>query len=163
MNRLTMRLNRSIFALLSALFVMLSVLLPGSATAADPLIQFETPEQTELYEELINEMRCLKCQNQTLADSAADLAGDLREEIADQVRAKQSREQITDYLLQRYGDFVLYRPRLTGANLFLWFGPFLLLAIGLFAGWRVIRQSKQHTVAEPDESALSRARSLLDD
>jgi len=76
------------------------------------------------------ELRCLVCQNQTIADSAAPLAVDLRNQIREQVRAGRSDDQIRAYMVERYGDFVLYRPPLKGTTLLLWIGPFALLLIG---------------------------------
>jgi len=80
--------------------------------------------------ELGEELRCLVCQNQTIADSAAPLAVDLRNQIREQVRAGRSDDQIRDYMVARYGDFVLYRPPLKGTTLLLWIGPFVLLLAG---------------------------------
>jgi len=77
------------------------------------------------------ELRCLVCQNQTIADSAAPLAIDLRNQIREQVRAGRSDDQIRDYMVARYGDFVLYRPPLKGTTLLLWIGPFALLLAGI--------------------------------
>lgn len=145
------------------------VLLPSItlwAQSAQKLVSFETPQQEQLYEVLLEDYRCLKCQNQNLADSAADLAGDLRNEIRDQVIAGKDRSQIDDYLVARYGDFVLYKPKLKPSTLVLWFGPFLLL---LVAGWYALKIVSGHrkliVSGEPqaDSESVTRARSLLDD
>ena len=134
--------------------------------AATKLVSFDSPEKELLYEELLQEYRCLKCQNQNLADSNADLAGDLRDEIRDQVIEGKSRGEIDDYLVARYGDFVLYKPRLKPATLVLWFGPFLLLAL---AGWYALRVAKSHRELSREapssevSEGRSEARSLLDD
>jgi len=80
--------------------------------------------------DLGEELRCLVCQNQTIADSAAPLAVDLRNQIREQVRAGRSDDQIRAYMVERYGDFVLYRPPLKGTTLLLWIGPFALLLVG---------------------------------
>jgi cytochrome c-type biogenesis protein CcmH len=97
------------------------------------------------------EVRCLVCQNETLADSRAGLALDLRREIREQMKAGKSDEEITAFLTDRYGDFVLYRPPLKPSTYPLWFGPFVLLAIGLFALYRALN----HWRTLPDVEPLS--------
>lgn len=87
-----------------------------------------------------HELRCLVCQNSTLADSDAPLAEDLRNEIRGQMRAGKSDQQIVDYLVARYGDFVRYRPPVNNATALLWFGPFLLLLTGAFVLYRVLKK-----------------------
>lgn len=93
-------------------------------TAADPALEKRVTDITA-------ELRCLVCQNQTIADSHAELAVDLKNQVRDMVNAGQSQQQIIDYMVQRYGDFVLYRPPVKTTTILLWVGPFLLLAIGL--------------------------------
>jgi len=87
-----------------------------------------------------HELRCLVCQNQTLADSDAPLAEDLRKEIRSQMRDGKSDKEVIDYLVERYGDFVLYRPPVNNITALLWFGPFLLLLIGGFILFRVLKK-----------------------
>ncbi len=89
---------------------------------------------------LSKELRCLQCQNQTLADSPAGLAADLRREIRVQMKAGKSDKEIIAFLTQRYGDFILYRPRVTFTTYLLWFGPFVLLLAGLYALFRFIKR-----------------------
>lgn len=93
--------------------------------------RFDDPKQQARYDALINELRCLVCQNQTIADSNADLALDLRNKVAEQIAAGRSDAEVVDYLTARYGDFVLYRPPVQANTILLWAGPFLLLAIGI--------------------------------
>lgn len=102
-----------------------------SAAAFAATVRFEDPERQARYENLINELRCLVCQNQTIADSNADLALDLRNKVAEQIAAGKTDAEIVAYLTARYGDFVLYRPPLQANTLLLWGGPFLLLFLGL--------------------------------
>jgi cytochrome c-type biogenesis protein CcmH len=97
------------------------------------------------------EVRCLVCQNETLADSRADLAVDLRREIREQMKAGRSDEQIVTFLTERYGDFVIYRPPLKPSTYLLWFGPFVLLAGGLVALFR----SLKHWPTLPNVQPLS--------
>lgn len=134
--------------------------------AATKLVAFDTLAQEELYKELLHEYRCLKCQNQSLAGSRADLAADLRNEIRDQIIEGKNRSEINDYLVARYGDFVLYKPAFKASTLVLWLGPFVLLAI---AGWYAFRVARGHRelnqTPAPTEASekVSQARSLLDD
>jgi cytochrome c-type biogenesis protein CcmH len=91
----------------------------------------EDPALEKRVRELSSELRCLVCQNQTLADSNAPLAVDLRNQVREQLKSGKSERDVVDYLVARYGDFVLYRPPLKASTVLLWGGPFLLLAIGL--------------------------------
>ena len=108
------------------------------------------------------ELRCLVCQNQTIADSHADLAVDLRNQVRTKLAAGESERQIKDFMVERYGDFVLYRPPLKATTVLLWVGPFALLALAAFALWRAIRQRAQRLAsAAPSDAELARARRLL--
>lgn len=136
--------------------------------AAEELLSFESAEQRQFFEELTHEFRCLKCQNQTIADSKADLAEDLRQEIYTMVIAGKDRTDITNYLVERYGDFVLYRPRMQATTYLLWFGPPLLLIIALYVAWQISRNRSRLSATDSSvESGLvsktdvEKARSLL--
>ncbi len=109
-------------------------LLVSSAHAIEPL-SFADGDQEVRYQELIEELRCLVCQNQNLADSDAPLAADLRAEVYGMLSQGQSDEQIVTFLVERYGDFVLYRPPVQKNTLLLWVGPalFFLLAVAAVA------------------------------
>jgi cytochrome c-type biogenesis protein CcmH len=107
---------------------------------------------------LAEELRCLVCQNQTIADSNAPLALDLRNQIRGQIAAGASDAQIREYMVDRYGDFVLYRPPLKATTLLLWGGPFLLLAIGIGVFVRVTRRSRGAQGAEPARTDADAAR-----
>lgn len=98
---------------------------------------------------LSQELRCLQCRNQTLAESPAGLAEDLRREIRVQIRAGKSDQEILAFLTQRYGDFILYRPRVTATTYLLWFGPFVLLLAGLVLLFRYIRQRRDSITEQP--------------
>jgi cytochrome c-type biogenesis protein CcmH len=110
-----------------------------AALAIDQDVRFEDPEKQARYERLISEVRCLQCQNQSIKDSNVSLAADLRREIARMIDEGQSDEQIADFLVTRYGEFALYRPRATGKTLALWLAPFLLVLLGGVALVRVVR------------------------
>ena len=92
---------------------------------------FSSPQHEQRYHTLIDELRCLVCQNQTIAESNADLASDLRREVYRMVEDDRNAEEIAGFMVARYGDFVLYRPPLQERTVLLWAGPFLLAAIGL--------------------------------
>ena len=98
---------------------------------------------------LSHELRCLQCQNQTLADSPAGLATDLRNEIRAQMKAGKSDEEIKTFLTQRYGDFILYKPRVTFTTYLLWFGPFVLLLGGLYVLYLYIKQRRELIPEQP--------------
>jgi cytochrome c-type biogenesis protein CcmH len=109
------------------------------AVAIDTGQAFDDPELQERYEKIIAEVRCLKCQNQTIKDSNAFLAGDLRREIRRMLEEGLNDEEIAEFLVARYGEFALYRPRLTGKTLILWLAPALLLLGGATVLWRVVQ------------------------
>jgi len=109
--------------------VMVPLMAPMTALAAEPL-SFASDEQEQRFKDLTEELRCAVCQNQSLADSDAPLAHDLRQEIHDMMMDGQSNEQIRGFLVDRYGDFVLYRPAIGGNTLLLWLAPALLLLGG---------------------------------
>ena len=144
--------------------VLVSVLMFASAAApakeaaqaaANPALEARVMAISE-------ELRCLVCQNQTIADSHADLAVDLRNQVRTKLAAGESERQIKDFMVERYGDFVLYRPPLKASTVLLWVGPFALLALAAFALWRAIRQRAQRLAsAAPSDAELARARRLL--
>ena len=125
----------------------------------------QAPTEAEIerrLSKLSHELRCLQCQNQTLADSPAGLAEDLRREIRVQMRAGKSDEEIVAFLTARYGDFILYKPRVTPATYLLWFGPFLVLLLGLFVLFRYIRQRRDSIAEQPlTDEDRRRAKELL--
>ncbi|MCO5108708.1 MAG: cytochrome c-type biogenesis protein CcmH [Burkholderiaceae bacterium] len=135
---------------------------PAAAPAAGPTDTgiLTSPEQRDRYHRLAEELRCLVCQNQTLADSNAELAADLRHQVEAMIQAGRSNDEIKAYLVQRYGDFVLYRPPVQRNTWLLWLGPFALLLVGAFVWWRVQRRGRPATAPAPD---LDRARRLLDE
>lgn len=117
-------------------------------------------EDPALEERLLNlskELRCLVCQNETLAESRADLAVDLRREIREQMKAGKSDKEIVAFLTDRYGQFILYRPRVTPITYLLWFGPFVLLLAGLAVLFRYIKQ-RRDAIAEKPLTADERRR-----
>jgi len=121
------------------LVLLISTVLVSTAFAIDQGKRFDDPEMQARYEKLISEVRCLQCQNQSIKDSNVTLAADLRREIARMIEEGQTDAQIADFLVTRYGEFALYRPRTTGKTLVLWLVPFLLVVVGGFALARVVK------------------------
>lgn len=109
----------------------------------------DDPAVEQRLMKLSKELRCLVCQNETLADSQADLAADLRGEIREQIKAGKSDKEIIEFLTARYGQFILYRPQVTPTTYLLWFGPFVLLLGGLFVLFTYIRQRRDAVAEEP--------------
>jgi len=121
------------------LIVVASLLLTISAFAIDTGKAFDDPKMQARYEKLIAETRCVTCQNQSIKDSNAFIAADLRREIKRLMSEGKSDNEIADFLVTRYGDFVLYRPRMEGKTLALWIAPFAFILIAGFAFVRVLR------------------------
>ncbi|MCZ6716242.1 MAG: cytochrome c-type biogenesis protein CcmH [Gammaproteobacteria bacterium] len=121
------------------LVLCVALLVSSTATAIDTGAAFEDPEMQARYENLISEVRCLVCQNQTIKDSNVFLAADLRREIRRMMTEGMTDAEIADFLVARYGDFVLYNPRKSGRTLILWITPALLLGVGGFVIVRVVR------------------------
>ncbi len=129
------------------------LLLPVSSFAIDTGAAFEDPAMQARYEKLIDEVRCVVCQNQTIKDSNVFLASDLRREIRRLMGEGKTDGEIKDFLVSRYGEFVLYRPRMQGNTLILWIAPLFLVALGLFAITRVVRGRMALPLDdEPDEA-----------
>ncbi len=144
---------------------LLALVLLAFATAAAPAKEAAPAAQDPVLEKrvmaLAEELRCLVCQNQTLADSNASLAEDLRNQIRERMREGNSDAQVVDYLVARYGDFVLYRPPLKATTVLLWFGPLLLLAAGFAVLLRRLLRRRSMEVAEMTAADRKRAAELL--
>ena len=130
--------------------------------AADTPVKFDDPAARERYEVLLEELRCLVCQNQSLADSHADLAQDLRDEVYRMVVGGQDNQAITDFMVTRYGDFVLYKPPIKMTTWLLWFGPALLL-IGAFIVVRMTTRRRPASGPGLTDAQRAAAQALLDD
>ena len=123
--------------------------LPGFALAKEAQPSAPDPVVEERLMKLAKELRCLVCQNETLADSRADLAVDLRGQIREQMKAGKSDKEIVAYLTERYGKFILYNPPIDPTTYLLWFGPFVLLLAGLFFLFRYVKQRRELIVERP--------------
>lgn len=125
-----------------------ALLLATTTMATEEPLQFDSPEQEARFNDLASELRCLVCQNQTLSDSDAPLAQDLRSEIFAMMAQGKSDDEIKAFMVERYGDFVLYRPPLQTNTLVLWLAPLLLLAVGGLVTARAVRRRAAQLEAE---------------
>jgi cytochrome c-type biogenesis protein CcmH len=144
--------------ILSRLLAFLLFLSLGGAVfaAALDVRTFDDPAKQQRYENLVKELRCLVCQNQSLADSDADLAQDLRDEVYRIIQSGKSDEEAVEFLVSRYGDFVLYRPPVKPLTILLWAGPALLFALASGMAWRQYakrRAADGEAPLSPDERA----------
>ena len=120
-----------------------------SLAHADEIRNFANPEQQVRYETLIQKLRCLVCQNQSLGDSDAELARDLRNEVYGRIQSGETEEETVRFLTDRYGDFVLYDPPIKGITLFLWAGPLLLFLLGSFLALRHLQSHRLNSTSPP--------------
>ena len=141
-----------------------AALLAGAAAQGAPAVDNASDAALESRVQALSaELRCLVCQNQSLADSHADLALDLKRQVREQLRAGRTEAEVVAYMTERYGDFVLYRPPLKGTTLLLWAGPALLVLVGAVLLWRSTRRhSRLATVPALDEAEARRAAALLE-
>ena len=139
-----MSLSKWLLALCTALFL-------NQAYAVIDSYEFLTNEQEQRFFDLTNELRCPKCQNQSIGDSNAPIAQDLRREVHSMIIEGADDKAIIDFMLDRYGDFVLYTPRFEGKNLILWLGPLVLLFIGFLVLLMVVRNHRASSVKSAAE------------
>lgn len=130
------------------LFVLMTLMLSFSAAAVIDVYDFETEEQEALFRTLTAELRCPKCQNNNLADSNASIAKDMRQKTYNMVIEGQNEDQIVTYWIDRFGNFVLYKPPVTLGTAILWVGPGLFV---LFGGLIIVRNSRRKVSVETDE------------
>ena len=146
--------RRMYFAMLAlcALLALATVPLQAIAQAnADPApLQFTDTAEERRFHDLVAELRCVMCQNQSLADSDAQIAHDLRREVLELMQSGRSDDEIKDFLVARYGEFVLYRPELKSNTWLLWFGPALVLLAGGIAVALAVRRRGARVVPEDD-------------
>jgi cytochrome c-type biogenesis protein CcmH len=153
-------MKRTRLLLLLVLLCLISSFAVAQVRRARPVT--DDPAVEERLKNLSHELRCLVCQNETLADSRADLAEDLRDEIRGQIKAGKSDKEIIAFLTERYGQFILYRPQVTPTTYLLWFGPFVLLLAGLAVLFRYIKQRRDMIAEQPLSSEeRRRAEDLL--
>jgi cytochrome c-type biogenesis protein CcmH len=139
------------------------LLVAGPCTAGVEYREFSNPEQQEAYESLTSELRCLVCQNQTIADSNADLASDLRRQVYEMLQKGQSQEDIIKFMTERYGDFVLYNPPFKSKTVLLWFGPVLFILIGVIFVVLLVRRKQNRPQQTLSDEQRQKIRRLLDE
>ena len=149
--------------LLQGLVLLLLAALCGTGHTADATPTEQDRATQARATALAEQLRCLVCQNQTIADSNADLAVDLRRQVREQIAAGRSDREIVAFMTERYGDFVLYRPPYKASTLLLWAGPALLLAIGAFIAVRLVRERRIAEAAPLTPEQRAQASRLLDD
>ncbi len=135
----------------------------NSAWAGLESFDFTGNVQEQRYKDLIAEIRCLVCQNQSLSDSDAELAQDLRLEVYELMDQGQNDTEIIDFLVARYGDFVLYEPPVKPSTYIIWYGPFVLLALGIFMLFRTLKQRRRLREPEFSTEEQQRLKQLLGD
>lgn len=154
--------------MMKKLLTVLSIILilgsgPLQATATLESFKFDNAAAEQDFKDLIAELRCLVCQNQSLADSDAELAHDLRAEVYAMVQDGKSDEEIVEFLVARYGDFVLYKPPVKPSTYLLWFGPFALLLLAGVLLLRAVRRQKRTATTEISADDRKRLDDLLGD
>ena len=143
--------------------LLLLMLCTGAVLAGEAQPMADDPQVEARLVAIAEELRCLVCQNESLASSHAELAEDLRREVRKLIRQDMSDAQIKTYLVERYGDFVLYRPPVKPLTWPLWFGPFALLFLAVWGLWRYLRQRKALGHQRMNEAENAQAESLLKD
>ena len=146
----------SLYSIYCLLFLSIAV----STLKAEPITV--SPHYEDRYSSLLNELRCLVCQNQTIAESDADLAKDLRLEVKKMLEQGATDSEIIDFMANRYGDFVLYKPLVKPKTYLLWFGPFLILAFVLLFLFFVIKKQKSTSSKNLSDEEQSKLNSILD-
>ncbi len=144
----------------------LTIALLLSATTAKAIMEsfdFSSTVSEQRYRNLIDELRCLVCQNESLAGSNAELAGDLRKEVYQMMAQGQSDEQIIDFLVTRYGDFVLYNPPVKPSTYLLWFSPFVLFFVAGFVLYRSVRRRSLTPETQLTDEERARLERILDE
>jgi cytochrome c-type biogenesis protein CcmH len=142
--------------MMRAVFLLFAVL--NAQAFAVEVRQFASPEEEQRYEHLVRDLRCLVCQNQSLADSDADLARDLRDEVFKMIHEGKSEQEASQFLVDRYGDFVLYRPPFNPQTLLLWTGPLLVL----FGALALVRHQARLRACATDVQLSADERARLD-
>ena len=166
MNSTATELNRKVFLTLISIVVLLcSLLLPNTTYSQVDTFEFDTEEQQDRFRTLSDELRCPMCQNSSLSGSTGGVAEDLRREVYRMIMEGMSDSEIIQFMFERYGDFILFRPRLTAGTVFLWFGPLLFLFIGGLFAFGIWRRARKITDSdtELDKAQQKRLQQLLGD
>lgn len=142
------------------LFCFVALLMSSMAFAVEDNYEFDTAQQAALFDELTKELRCPKCQNQNIADSDAVVAKDLRDKVHQLVNEGQSKDQVIDYMIDRYGYFVHYEPPVTAATIVLWVLPLAIIVLGF--GFVIVRQKKSARKATWNDADEQRLAQLIE-
>lgn len=145
------------------LLLVVALLLSTQAHARFETHDFATPQMERDYNVLVQELRCLVCQNQNLSDSNAELAQDMRLLVYKKLSEGKSKDEIVDFMVVRYGDFVMYRPPVKKATYILWYGPIIFFAVAGLVVVSYIRRQKKEAETAVNEQQQKKAKSLLDD
>jgi cytochrome c-type biogenesis protein CcmH len=140
-------------ALLCAALACAALAAGGAALAVDTTPPLPTPALQQRYYQLTHELRCMQCQSEALADSSVGLAADLRVQVRELLLAGDSDDQIRDHMVARYGEFILFRPRMIWRNAWLWAAPTVLMLVGGLVGWRILRARARLVDSEEAGSA----------
>lgn len=143
-------MKKPIAAVLCFASVLAALLAVQAGYAQVDTFEFETDEQQRRFRQLSDELRCPQCQNANLSGSSGGVAEDLRREIHRMIMEGMSNAEIEQFMFERYGDFIFYRPRLRSDTLLLWFGPLIFLAIGGVVAWTISRRARQTDAANPE-------------
>ncbi len=147
-----------------ALVLLLSLLIPMTGWSKEAVPVAEDPEVEKRMLTLTENLRCLVCQNETIADSRADFSNDIRREIREQIKANKTDPEIIQFLVDRYGDFVLYNPPMKATTILLWFGPAALLLFGLISLVMYLRRRRvQIEEVSLSQAELEKAEALLNE
>ena len=166
MNSTATELIHKVFLILISIVVLLcSLLLPNTTYSQVDTFEFDTEEQQDRFRTLSDELRCPMCQNSSLSGSTGGVAEDLRREVHRMIMEGMSDSEIIQFMFERYGDFILFRPRLTAGTVFLWFGPLLFLFIGGLFAFGIWRRARKITDSdtELDKTQQKRLQQLLGD
>ena len=158
--------DRNLLLLIALAFVVLgSLLMPAAAYSQVDTFEFETEEQQDRFRTLSDELRCPMCQNSSLSGSTGGVAEDLRREIHRMIMEGMSDAEIIQFMFERYGDFILFRPRLTAGTVLLWFGPLIFLLLGGLVAFGIWRRARKISDSDTqlDKSQQERLRQLLGD
>jgi cytochrome c-type biogenesis protein CcmH len=139
----------------SVLLLLAALACAPNLYAIDSIPPLQDPALQQRYLTLTHELRCMQCQDESLADSPVGLASDLRRDVRERLLAGQSDEEILDQMVARYGEFILFKPRMNWRNAWLWSLPLVLMIAGIFVGMRVLRERSRHVdedVGEPLDS-----------
>lgn len=136
---------------LALLLLLLSAQLLAAGTA--PLYEFDDPQLRQRFQTLTELLRCPKCQSQSIGDSDAEIAADMRQRTAELLRAGKSNDEVVQYFVARYGDFVVFRPPMRWNTSLLWLAPLLVLLVGAMLVWLQLRKGRRQLAVTPDDDS----------